>query len=98
VVVDVVDVVVLVVVLHPPAPHASQQLANDPTHALPPYGAVQRAADDLIAHDVRPVLVVRQHVTKPGFPHVDLAAHLRTAPAQLLLTSVASATASAHRT
>jgi hypothetical protein len=27
-------------------------------------------------HFVTPLAVVRQHVTKPGFPQVDLAAHM----------------------
>src|SRR5262245_37716224 len=31
---------------------------------------------------------MRQHVTKPGLPHVDLAAHLVTAPRQLWFASV----------
>lgn len=96
-VVDVV-VVVVVVVLQPPSPHASQQLATAPTQALPPWGATQRAALRLIEHNVLPELVVRQQVTKPGFPHVDLAAQYLTARMQLLLTSVASAAVTAHCT
>lgn len=92
------DEVVVVVALQPPAAHASQQLGADPTHALPPFGATQRSALRLSAHDVVPELRVRQHVTKPGLPHVDLAAQRLTTPAQPLLTSAAAASSTAHRT
>ena len=35
-------------------------------------------------HFVWPFAVVRQHVTKPGFPQVDRAAHFTTAPLHCL--------------
>src|SRR5581483_6166779 len=44
-----------------------------PTHAVAPAGAVQCAASCLILHFVCPAFVT-QHVTAPGFPHVDRAA------------------------
>jgi len=34
----------------------------------------------VIAHAGLPFLVVRQQVTKPGLPQVDLAAHFTTVP------------------
>jgi hypothetical protein len=95
-VVEVVDVVV--VVAQPLSPHASQQLANDPTQALPPAGATQLAGLRLTAHDRLPARVARQQVTEPGLPQVDLAAQYLTARTQLGLTSVASAAAMAQRT
>jgi hypothetical protein len=77
---------------------ASQQLVQLPT--VPSF-AVQWAASFLVLHLVTgaPFLVfVRQQVTKPGFPQVDLAAHLCTAPAQLLLASTAFACCAAQLT
>jgi hypothetical protein len=61
VVVDVDDVVV--VVAQPPASQASQQLGTAPPHALPPFGAMQRAAVRLSAQEVWPERRVRQHAT-----------------------------------
>jgi hypothetical protein len=80
----VVVVVVVVVVgagqLAPlPAGQASQQLVHVPTV---PCFAVQRRASTSILHFV-PVVVVKQHVTKPGLPQVECAAHCFTAPLQL---------------
>jgi hypothetical protein len=66
----------------PPA-HASQQLANSPTHDEPSFGALHRSGLDLVEHFVTPFAVVRQQLTNPGLPQVDLAAHLTTAPWQL---------------
>ena len=40
---------------------------------------MQCAASRLMLHVVLPFAVVRQHVTKPGFPQVDRAAHFTTA-------------------
>jgi hypothetical protein len=97
VVVDVDDVVV-VVVRHPPDPHASQQLGTDALHALPPFGATQRAALPLIEHEVVPELRVRQQATDPGLPHVDLEAQRLTTEAQLPLTTAALAWTAAHLT
>jgi hypothetical protein len=96
VVVVAVDVVV-VVVAQPLAPQASQQLANDPTHAAPPAGERQTPSLRLIAQVVFPDLRVRQHVTNPGLPHVERAAQRITTPAQSGFASVAFACAAAHR-
>jgi hypothetical protein len=100
--VEVVDVVVVVVVdvvvTHPPAAHASQQLGTAPTQAWPPRGGVHFAGSRLIAQEVRPALVVRQQVTKPGLPHVDLLAHRLTALTQLGFASARRAWVSAQRT
>jgi hypothetical protein len=89
VVVVVVGMVVVVVVVGagqlgrlPGAGQASQQLVHVPTV---PFFAVQRRASASILHFV-PVVVVKQHVTKPGLPQVECAAHFFTTPAQLLLT------------
>jgi len=89
-----------VVVVVPPQPpsHASQQLDVAPTHAWPSFGGLHLSALDLIEHFSLPRLSMRQHVTKPGLPHVDLAAHLVTAPLQLWLTSVPLACSVAHLT
>jgi len=65
----------------PPAEHASQQLGTLPTHAVPPGGGLHASALRLMLHRVPPSAAVRQHVTKPGFPQVDWAAQLVTAPA-----------------
>ena len=73
--------------------HASQQLEKIPTHALPPAGGVHLAAPGLVLHLVTPLALVRQQVTKPAFPHVDLAAHFFTAPLQLFGSDPASARA-----
>jgi hypothetical protein len=96
----VVVVVVVVVVgrgqLGPPAgvAHASQQLVQVPT--LPCF-AVQCAASFLILHFV-PALVVRQHVTAFGLPHVEREAHFLTDRAQLWLTRTAFACPTAQLT
>ena len=58
-----VDAVVVVLVAQPLPTHASQQLGREPTHALPPRGATQRAAVRFTAHDSFPELRVRQQVT-----------------------------------
>src|SRR5262245_23998981 len=68
----------------PPAAHASQQLACAPTHPRPFLGALQCAASRRIAHVVAPAARVRQHVTNPGLPHVDLAAQRLTSPLHVL--------------
>jgi len=60
--------------LQPVATHASQQLAWVPTRADPCLGALHCAAPCLIEHVVTPFFFVRQHVTKPDLPQVDLAA------------------------
>jgi len=66
---------VVVVAEHCPSPHASQQLDTCPTQAVPPFGALQSLASCLMLHFVFPFLSVRQQVTKPSLPHVDLSAH-----------------------
>ena len=53
----------VVVVAHPPATQASQQLGTAPAHALPPFGATQRAALRLSEQEVVPERGVRQHAT-----------------------------------
>src|SRR5262245_21131272 len=99
VVVGVVVVVLLVVVAaHPVEVQASQQLVKAPTHAVPPLGAVQCAASRFTLHFVRPTPSVRQQLTNPGFPHVDLAAHLLTVRRQLGFCSVSYAFSMAHLT
>jgi hypothetical protein len=79
--------VVVVVVAQPPCVQASQQLAKLPVHARPPFGAVHFVALLLIVHDVRPWALVRQQVTDPGLPQIDLVAQCFTTLAQLLFTS-----------
>jgi len=61
---------------------ASQQLGWFPTQALPPAGgwSVQDEELLLVLHFVVPLELVRQQVTKPGFPQVERAAHFLTAP------------------
>jgi hypothetical protein len=78
VVLVVVVAVVVVVATQPPVPHASQQLANCPTHARPPAGALHREASRFTLQDVF-AFRVRQHVTAPGRPHTERAAHRTTA-------------------
>jgi hypothetical protein len=73
-------VVVVVPPAHEPSAHASQQLGTDPTHAVPPRGALQSCPAGLIEQVVLPVASVWQQVTKPGLPQVDCAAHCITAP------------------
>ena len=67
-----------------PFPHASQQLDTVPTHAVPPFGARQRAASFFTLHFNRPAALARQQVAAPGFPQVERAAHFFTAPLQAL--------------
>ncbi len=64
----------------PPAPQESQQLAAVPTHAWPPLGALHFSALDLVEHFTLPRRSMRQQVTAPGLPHVDLAAQRTTSP------------------
>jgi hypothetical protein len=73
-------VVVVVPAAQPPGPHASQQLGTDPTHAVPPCGALQRSVPCVIEQLVLPVASVVQQVTKPGLPQVDWASHCTTEP------------------
>jgi len=80
VVVPAAAVVVVLPVTQPPGPHASQQLGTDPTHAVPPGGALQKAALLLMEQVVWPVLLVRQQVTAPGLPQDDCAAQDTTEP------------------
>ena len=82
---------------HVPSTQASQQLETWPTHAVPPFGATHRLASRFVEHFVLSFLVL-QHVTKPGFPHVDLAAHFFTTPLQLLFVIVALMCWTAHET
>jgi len=67
-------VVVLVPPVQPPAPHASQQLATVPMHALPPGGAWHLSASCLTLQRLRPLASVRQQVTNPFRPQVERAA------------------------
>ena len=70
---------------HPPA-HASQQLGCVPTQADPPSGAdeAHACAESWTLHVIAPLACVRQHVTEPGFPHVDLDAQVLIAVAHSL--------------
>ena len=70
--------------VHPVAAQASQQLAKLLAQALLPLWEVQWAASFLVLHFV-PLAFVRQHVTEPRLPQVDLAAHFFTTSAQALL-------------
>jgi len=97
-VVVVVLLVVVVVAAQPDAVQASQQLGNGPTHLAPPPCCVQCEASFLSVHFVTPLVFVRQHVTNPGFPHVDLAAHRLTTLRQLGFCSVAFAWSTAQLT
>jgi hypothetical protein len=84
---------VVVVVPPQPAAHASQQLGVVPTHACPPFGALHLSALDLVEHFSLPFALMRQHVTNPGFPQVERAAHFLTAAPQLGFAKAASFTA-----
>jgi hypothetical protein len=95
-VVVVVDGGVVVVVAHPESVQALQQLVAAPTHAVPPLGALQWAASFATSHLV-PLRFVMQHVTNPGFPHVDRAAHRWATPLQLLFARVSPSTRAEHR-
>jgi len=97
-----VGVVVVVTVGHVAPPQASQQLDTSPTQAVPRLGALQAAARRLMLHVCPRCAFVRQHVTNPGLPQVDFAAHRFTAPLQAFgsvpaLTAIL-ATAPAHLT
>ena len=92
-VVVVVEVVVVVVVPPPAHAFASQQLDCVPTWAVPPWGAVQLLALLTTLHEVMPPASVRQQVTNPGFPHVELDAQFMIASTQSL-ESVPALTAS----
>jgi hypothetical protein len=70
-----------------PLVHASQQLVQPLTVALPPFGARHFAALFFTVHLVLPRAVVRQQVTEPGRPQVAFFAHFFTAPAQALDSS-----------
>jgi hypothetical protein len=83
---------------HPEAVQASQQLANCPTQAVPPGGAMHFATLLFVLHFVLPVLVVRQQVTKPGLPQIERAAHFFTKRAQDGFASVKSACCAAQLT
>ena len=83
---------------HPVAVHASQQLGTSLAHAVPPRDGLQAVASDLTLHLVVPLALVRQHVTKPGLPHVERDAHFMMNGAQLLFVSDAFACSLAHRT
>jgi len=73
-------VVVVVPPAHEPSAHASQQLGTDPTHAVPPRGALHSFPACLIEQLVLPLESVWQQVTELGLPQVDCAAHCTTAP------------------
>ena len=73
-------VVVVVPPAHEPSAHASQQLGTDPTHAVPPRGALHSFPACLIEQLVLPLESVWQQVTELGLPQVDCAAHCITAP------------------
>ena len=91
--VGIVVVVEVVVVVVPPPAHPSQQLDCVPTWAVPPWGAVQLLALLTTLHEVMPPASVRQQVTNPGFPHVELDAQFMIASTQSL-ESVPALTAS----
>jgi hypothetical protein len=95
-VVVVVGGAVVVVAAHPDPAQASQHIVDAPTHAVPFFGALQWAASFAILHLV-PFGFVMQHVTNPGFPHVDRAAHGWARPLQLLFASVSRSTRAEHR-
>ena len=66
--------------------------------ACPSLGALHWAAPCLIEHFVTPFLFVRQHVTKPGFPQVDLAAHFLMVRARVFDTAAVFAARATHLT
>lgn len=66
----------------PLAVQASQQLAQLPTHAAPPGGALQWLASRLIRHRVTPAEVLTQHDIAPGLPQIDRVAQRSTNPLQ----------------
>ena len=71
--------VVVVVVTQLPPVQASQQLGSAPTHAVVPPDVTQDSGRRVTRHFVAPFGLVRQHVAEPGRPHVERAAHRRTA-------------------
>src|SRR5262245_54893045 len=82
VVVCAVVVVVVVVCVEqlgplPGAGHASQQLVHVPTT---PCLSVQCISSFFVLHVVTLLSFVMQHVTKPGLPQVECAAHFFNAP------------------
>jgi hypothetical protein len=91
-------VVVVEVVAHPEAVQASQQFENVPTQAVPPFGARQWAASLRTEHLVTPVVLVWQHVTNPGLPHVEREMQRLTALRQLGFCKVALTCKMAQRT
>src|SRR5262249_26250730 len=61
-----------------PALPLSHQPGTAPTHAVPPLGATHFDSLGATEHLVWPVEFLRQQVTKPGLPQVDLRAQLTT--------------------
>jgi hypothetical protein len=61
----------------PPGMQASQHWGKEPTHALPPLGALHWLGFFFTEQRVFPFLVVRQQVANPSRPHVDFAVQLR---------------------
>ena len=82
----------------PPETQASQQLGRWPTHAVPCLVALQCAASLFVLHTVLPFAVVRQQVTKPGFPQTDRAAQSIAARLHPFGSVLAFATCFAQRT
>src|SRR5262245_22505373 len=81
IVVVVAPAAVVVVITAPgqvPALQLSQQLGTVPTHAVPPLGATHFDSLGATEHLLWPVEFVRQQVTKPDLPQVDLRAQLTT--------------------
>jgi hypothetical protein len=80
----VVVLVVVVVVAQTPSGHASHQLANALTNAVPPFGARARQAVSLRAtsHEVVPPAVVRQQTTRPLRPQTERRAQRMTSALQ----------------
>src|SRR4030095_17268950 len=83
----------LVVVPPRPASHSLQQLDVVPTHACPPFGALHLSALDLVEQFSLPRALMLQHVTNPGFPQVERAAHFLAAAPQLGFAKAAAFTA-----
>ena len=61
-------------------------------------GALHWAAPCLIEHFVTPFLFLRQHVTKPDLPQVELAAHLMMVRARVFDTAAVFAARATHLT
>jgi hypothetical protein len=76
------EVVEVVVGMQGASAHPSQQLVVVPTQALPPRRARHRLASRLMPQRTAPRPVVRQQVTAPGRPQVDLRRHRRAVRAQ----------------